>query len=34
MDNKERRITWNAEKDFLERYRALMERVKNGDNDA
>ena len=34
MGNKERRITWNAEKDFLERYRALMERVKNGDNDA
>jgi len=32
MDSKERRITWNAEKDFLERYRALMERVKNGDN--
>ena len=34
MNSKERMITWNAEKDFLERYRALMERVKNGDNDA
>ena len=27
-------ITWNAEKDFIEKYRVLMERVKRGDNDA
>lgn len=25
-------ITWNSEKDFLEQYRALMERVKEGDS--
>ncbi len=27
-------ITWNAEKDFLEKYRVLMEKVKDGDKDA
>jgi len=27
-------VTWNAEKDFLERYRALMKRVKRGDQTA
>ena len=27
-------ITWDSEKDFLEKYRVLMERVKTGDNDA
>ena len=26
------RITWDSEKDFLEKYRALMERVKEGDS--
>lgn len=26
--------TWDPEKDFLEKYRALMEQVKRGDNDA
>ena len=27
-------ITWNAEKDFLEKYRLLMEKVYSGDGDA
>lgn len=27
-------ITWNSEKDFLEKYRVLMERVKGGDSTA
>ena len=27
-------FTWNAEKDFLEKYRVLMEKVKDGDKDA
>lgn len=34
MDNRGNRATWNAEKDFLEKYRALMERVKVGDQTA
>ena len=34
MDNRGNRVTWNAEKDFLEKYRTLMERVKAGDQTA
>ena len=34
MDNRGVSVTWNAKKDFLERYRALMERVKAGDQTA
>lgn len=25
MDSRRNRVTWNAEKDFLEKYRVLME---------
>ena len=34
MDKRENRVTWNAENDFLVKYRALMERVKRGDQTA
>lgn len=27
-------LTWDSEKDFLEKYRALIEQVERGDNDA
>lgn len=30
MDNRRNRVTWDAEKDFLGKYRDLMERVKAG----
>ena len=31
MDKRGNGVTWNAENDFLEKYRALMKRVKGGD---
>ena len=34
MSNKEYTYKWNPQKDFLEKYRALMERVKHGDHSA
>lgn len=34
MDNRGNKVTWNAENDFLGKYRALMERVKSGDQTA
>ena len=34
MDKRGNRVTWDAEKDFLAKYRALMERVKRGDQAA
>lgn len=34
MDKRGNRVTWDAEKDFLAKYRALMERVKRGDQTA
>lgn len=34
MDSRRNRVTWNAEKDFLEKYRVLMERQKVGDQTA
>ena len=34
MNNKEYTYRWDPEKDFLEKYRALMGRVKNGDHTA
>ena len=34
MDNRRKRVMWNAEKDFLGKFRALMERVKTGDQTA
>ena len=32
MDKRGKEVTWNAEEDFLERYRTVMERVKRGDH--
>lgn len=34
MSSKEYTYRWNPQKDFLEKYRALMERVKHGDHSA
>lgn len=34
MSSKEYTYRWNSQKDFLEKYRALMERVKQGDHSA
>ena len=34
MDKRGKEVTWNAEEDFLERYRTVMERVKRGDQAA
>ena len=34
MSSKEYTYRWNPQKDFLEKYRALMERVKQGDHSA
>lgn len=34
MDKRGNRVTWDVEKDFLAKYRALMERVKRGDQTA
>ena len=32
MSNKEYTYKWDAQKDFLEKYRDLIERVKHGDH--
>lgn len=34
MNNKEDTHTWNSKKDFLEKYRILMERIRHGDYSA
>lgn len=34
MSSKEYTYRWNPQKDFLEKYRALMDRVKQGDHSA
>ena len=34
MNKRVNEVTWNARKDFLEKYRALMERVKAGNHTA
>ena len=34
MNNKEDTHTWDSQKDFLEKYRILMERIRHGDHSA